>query len=197
MDAYTPSPHPFRILAPGEDAPPAAPGTHELRIEASAFGGGTHPTTASCLALLGALAPLTGLRMLDLGSGSGILGIAAARLGADRVLCVDVNPDAVASARRNGEASGVGGRLEHLSGTAEDLAGSTFDLVVANIGGELLLDEASRIAPLARPGGRLLLSGLLRDWAEELGAAYARLGCLPLERRFPGAFCTLLLRRAA
>jgi ribosomal protein L11 methyltransferase len=192
----SPSPaHPFRILAADAPATPAPPGTIDLRLERSAFGGGSHPTTVSCLELLAALAPLDGLSVLDLGSGTGILGIAALRLGAARALCVDVNPDAVASARRNGAANDLDDRLTHRCGMADDLAGTDFDLVVANMGGELLLDEAERIAPLVRPAGRLLLSGLLRGYAEELAAAYARHGCEVVERRFPGEFCTLLLRR--
>lgn len=196
MNASSEPTHPFRILAPGEAAPPATPATLDLRLERSAFGGGTHPTTVSCLAWLAALAPLTGLRVLDLGSGTAILGIAAVRLGAARALCVDVNPDAVESARRNGAANGLADRLDHRRGTADDLAEDPFDLVVANIGGELLLDEAARIAPLARHGGRLLLSGLLRGYADDLAKAYARLGCRQLERRFPGDFCTVLMQRA-
>jgi ribosomal protein L11 methyltransferase len=194
MTSPTPA-HPFRILSTDAPAAPGAPGTLDLRLERSAFGGGSHPTTRSCLELLVELAPLDGLRVLDLGSGTGILGIAALRLGAARALCVDVNPEAVASARRNGAANGLDDRLDHRAATAEDLAGTTFDLVLANIGGELLLDEAPRVAPLARPGGRLLLSGLLRGYAEELADAYARHGCGLVERRFPGEFCTLLLRR--
>lgn len=134
--------------------------------------------------------------MLDLGSGSGILGIAAVRLGAAAALCVDVNPDAVAAARRNGTRNGVADRLAHRCGDAGDLAGEAFDLVVANVGGELLLDEVHRIAPLARPGGHLLLSGLLREYAGELEACYSDAGCQVLARRFPAEFCTLLLRRA-
>jgi ribosomal protein L11 methyltransferase len=163
-------------------------------VEASAFGGGTHPTTASCLGLLAGLAPLYGQRVLDLGSGSGILAIAAVRLGAASALCVDVNPDAVASARENGARNGVAASLGHLQGGPGDVPG-TFDLVVANVGGELLLDEAPRIAPLARPGGRLVLSGLLCGWAAELEGAYAAAGCAVLDRRFPGEFCALLLSR--
>ena len=185
--------HPFRVFPPSDAA--SAVGPMDLVLEASAFGGGTHPTTASCLEVLAALAPLTGLRVLDLGSGSGILGIAALRLGAARALCVDVNPDAVASARRNGAANGAGEQLEHRCASAGDLGTERFDLVVANIGGELLLDEAARVVPLARPGGRLLLSGLLGGYAEQLEIAYARLGCRVAARRLPGEFCTLLLAR--
>jgi ribosomal protein L11 methyltransferase len=187
------APHPFRVLPPSRAE--EATGSLDLVVEASAFGGGTHPTTASCLGLLAELAPLDGLRVVDLGSGSGILAIAAVRLGAASALCVDVNPDAVAAARRNGAHNGAEASLAHLQGGPEEIAGAPFDLVVANVGGELLLDEAARIAALARGGGRLVLSGLLRGWAAELEAAYAASGCVVLERRFPGEFCTLLLRR--
>jgi ribosomal protein L11 methyltransferase len=183
----------FRILPPSAATGPLGP--RDLVIAASAFGGGTHPTTARCLELLELLAPLDGLRVLDLGSGSGILGIAAVRLGATSALCVDVNPEAVASARENGARNGVAGRLQHRQGGPRDLAGEAFDLVVANVGGELLLDEAAAIAPLARRGGRLVLSGLLRAWADDLAAAYAAAGCTAEGRREPGEFCTLLLRR--
>lgn len=187
-----PARHPFRIVA----GPAAAAAPADLVISGSAFGGGSHPTTASCLEALAALAPLDGLCVLDLGSGSGILAIAALRLGAGRALCADVNPDAVAAGRANGIANGLDDRLEHRLAGAADLAGERpFDLVVANVGGELLLDEAPRIAALARDGGRLLLSGLLREWCADLEAAYVRLGCAVLVRRFPDAFCTLLLRR--
>jgi ribosomal protein L11 methyltransferase len=186
--------HPFRVVPPGAAG---GPGPMDVVVSGSAFGAGTHPTTIACLELLAALAPLDGLRVLDLGSGSGILGIAALRLGASAALCADVNPDAVESARRNGILNGLDDRLGHRLGDATDLAGEApFDLVVANVGGELLLDEAARIVPLARRGGRLLLSGLLRAWAGDLEAAYGRLGCAVLERRLPGEFCALLLRRA-
>lgn len=170
-------------------------GPTDLELEGGPFGTGTHPTTVSCLEVLTALAPLDGLRLLDLGSGTGILAITALRLGAAGALCVDVNPDAVASARRNGVANRVEDRLDHRCGSAGELAGECFDLVVANIGGELLVDEAERIVALARPGGRLLLSGLVGSWAGELEGAYARLGCRVLARRFPAEFCTLLLQR--
>jgi ribosomal protein L11 methyltransferase len=190
-----PAAPPFRILPPSAAHEARSPG--DLVIDGSAFGQGTHQTTASCLAILASLAPLDGLRVLDLGSGSGILGIAAVRLGAAAAVCLDVNPDAVASARANGRHNGVDDRLVHRAGGPRDLAGEAFDLVVANVGGELLLDEAGAVAGLARPGGRLLLSGLLEAWGDELAAAYAAAGCAPLERRTAGGFCTLLLRRGS
>jgi ribosomal protein L11 methyltransferase len=185
--------HPFRIRRPGDAL--GAPGPRDLVVEGSAFGSGTHPTTASCLDVLARLAPLDGLRALDLGSGTGILALAAVRLGAASAVCVDVNPEAVESARRAGEANGLADRLSHRAGTASDLAGEAYDLVVANIGGDLLVDEAARIAPLARPGGRLLLSGVLADHSTELETAYAAQRCRVVERSYPGAFCAVLLVR--
>lgn len=188
--------HPFRLRLPGDGA--GAPGPWDLHLlGGGAFGGGSHPTTVACLEVLASLAPLDGLAVLDLGSGSGILGMAALRLGAARATCLDVNPEAVASARRNGEASGLSARLDHRQGTVEVLEGATFDLVVANVGGELLLDLAGPVAALTRPGGRLLLSGLLAGWADDLAEAYRRRGCTTIERRSPGEFCALLLRRDA
>jgi ribosomal protein L11 methyltransferase len=169
--------------------------TLDLALGGSAFGGGSHPTTASCLEILGGLAPLRG-SVLDLGSGSGILALAALRLGAARATCVDVNPEAVDAARRNGEANGLASRLDHRLGSVEVVEGERFELVVANIGGELLLELAGRIAPLVRPGGRLLVSGLLVAHGDELVAAYAARGLAPLDRREAGGFCTALLEAA-
>jgi ribosomal protein L11 methyltransferase len=189
-----PAPHPFRLVAP-EALGAATPGPLDLVVGGSAFGGGRHPTTVRCLEVLAALAPLHGLEVLDLGCGSGILAVAALRLGALRATGVDVSPDAVASAEANARLNGLSDRLALRQGTAESVAGTAFDLVVANIGGELLLDLAPIVAPLVRPGGRLLLSGLLSGWAEDLAAAYARLGCALLERSDTEGFCALLLRR--
>ncbi len=185
--------HPFRVRRPGDGLGP--PGALDLIVEGGAFGAGTHPTTVSCLAALAGLAPLDRLRVLDLGSGTGILGCAALRLGAASALCVDVNPEAVAAARRAGAANALEDRLSHRAGTASDLEGEAFDLVIANIGGDLLIDEAGDVAALARPGGRLLLSGVLRDYAAELEAAYGAQGCRVVARWFPDVFCTVLMAR--
>lgn len=190
-----PAPHPFRILPPGE--PGAARGPLDLVIGGSAFGGGRHPTTERCLGLLAALAPLDGLEVLDLGCGSGILALAALRLGARRATGVDVSPEVIASAAENARANGLADRIVLRPGTAETLAGEAFDLVVANIGGELLLDLAPAVAALARPGGRLLLSGLLAGWVDDLATAYAGCGCAELGRHEAGGFCTLLVQRAS
>ncbi len=193
-DPLTDPTHPFRLRAPGDALGP--PGPRDLLLSGSAFGAGGHPTTRRCLEVLAGLAPLDGQTVLDLGSGSGVLALAALRLGAARATCVDLNPEAVAAARANGEANALAGRLEHLAGSVEAVEGRSFDLVLANIGGDLLLDLAGRVAALASPGGRLLLSGLEAGWASDLAVAYAGQGCELLARLETDAFCTLLVRRA-
>jgi len=132
-----------------------------------AFGTGAHPTTRLCLEWLERnVTP--GASVLDYGCGSGILAIAAARLGAGRVCGVDIDPHAVAAARRNAEANGVD---VAFADSAEPLAG-TFDLVVANILANPLRLLAPAICAHLRPGAKLALSGILSAQAEELAAIY-------------------------
>ena len=133
-----------------------------------AFGTGSHPTTRLCLRwLLAHVRP--GDTVLDYGCGSGILGIAAAKLGAARVVGVDIDDKALETARYNAERNGVALELHH----ARDLPPGTFDRVVANILTKPLCVLAPLIAQAVRPGGELALSGILAEQAEEVVAAYA------------------------
>jgi ribosomal protein L11 methyltransferase len=133
-----------------------------------AFGTGSHPTTRLCLEWL-ERAVTPGCSVLDYGCGSGILGIAAARLGAGDVLGVDIDPQAVAAARDNAARNGVDARFDD---SAARIRGE-FDLVVANILSNSLKALAPAICSHVRPGGRLALSGILPVQAGELIAAYA------------------------
>jgi ribosomal protein L11 methyltransferase len=133
-----------------------------------AFGTGSHPTTRLCLEWL-ERAVTPGCSMLDYGCGSGILGIAAARLGAAEVLGVDIDPQAVAAARDNARRNGVSARFDDA---ALRIRGQ-FDLVAANILSNPLKALAPAVCAHVRPGGRLALSGILAAQAEELIAAYA------------------------
>ncbi|HET7726129.1 MAG TPA: 50S ribosomal protein L11 methyltransferase [Candidatus Limnocylindrales bacterium] len=148
-----------------------------------AFGTGLHPTTRLCLAGLERVADegRLGARVLDVGCGSGILSIAAARLGARSVLGVDTDPIAVeaseANARRNRVRRIVGARAGSLpSGEA------AFDLVLANLIASVLVTLAPGLAAELRPGGVLLASGIFRDREDEVRAAFASAG-LAVERR--------------
>jgi len=134
-----------------------------------AFGTGSHPTTRLCLEWLerNVSADCT---VLDYGCGSGILAIAAARLGAGRVAGVDIDPQAVEAAKANAERNGV---TALFADSAQPVAGE-YDLVVANILSNPLRVLAPAICAHVRSGGRLALSGILREQAEEIIGIYAQ-----------------------
>ncbi len=139
------------------------------------FGDGTHETTQVCLQALAALAPRTGpWRMLDFGSGSGILAIAAARRGAV-VVAVEIDPLAAAHGERYATANGVSERIRTLR-TLEQTR-PPFDFVVANILRAVLLDFAGALVECMAPGAGLVLSGLVSTDVPEVSVRYAsRLG---------------------
>jgi len=134
-----------------------------------AFGTGSHPTTRLCLEWLERNVS-EGCSVLDYGCGSGILAIAAARLGAARVAGVDIDPQAVEAARSNAERNGV---VALFADSAQPVAGE-YDVVVANILSNPLRVLAPAICAHVRSGGRLALSGILREQAEEIMAIYAQ-----------------------
>jgi ribosomal protein L11 methyltransferase len=132
-----------------------------------AFGTGSHPTTRLCLQWLeGVVRP--GLTVLDYGCGSGILGIAAARLGAADVLGVDIDDAAMVAAKDNAERNGVVLRLKHSREPLDE----RFDLVVANILTNPLCVLAPLLAGRVAPGGKIALSGVLAPQAGQVIAAY-------------------------
>ena len=134
-----------------------------------AFGTGSHPTTRLCLEWLERNVS-DRCTVLDYGCGSGILAIAAARLGAGSVAGVDIDPLAVEAARSNAERNGV---VALFADSATPVAGE-YDLVVANILSNPLRVLAPAICAHVRSGGRLALSGILREQADEIMAIYAQ-----------------------
>lgn len=137
-----------------------------------AFGTGSHPTTRLCMEWLEANPP-AGLSVLDYGCGSGILAMVAKKLGAARVLGVDIDPQAIESARYNSERN----RCDIEYFLPEEFADSShpqiFDVVVANILSSPLKLMAPMLSPKVAPGGHLVLSGILVRQADEVAAAYA------------------------
>jgi ribosomal protein L11 methyltransferase len=133
-----------------------------------AFGTGSHPTTRLCLEWLERIV-VPGTAILDYGCGSGILAIAAAKLGATEVLGVDIDLQAVNAAKNNAVRNDVNA---HFGDSALPIAGQ-FDIVVANILANPLKALAPAITAHVRSGGRLALSGILAEQAEELIAIYA------------------------
>lgn len=165
------------IVPSDHDLPEAAQAADAvvLRLDPGlAFGSGSHATTALCLAWLEGTA-LAGRRVLDFGCGSGVLAVAAARLGAGQVVAVDNDPQALTATADNAAANDVAERLQILAADDWQPAGDC-DVVVANILANTLIDLAPRLVAALRPGGWLALSGVLPDQHEAVIAAYAVLG---------------------
>lgn len=134
-----------------------------------AFGTGTHPTTAMCLEWLDGL-QLQGKTVLDYGCGSGILAIAALRLGCDAVTAMDIDPQALIATADNASINEVAGKLTVL-GSADDIRGK-FDVVIANILAAPLVEFAESITSTLRSRGMLALSGVLCEQADDVMKAY-------------------------
>lgn len=146
-----------------------------LRLDPGlAFGSGTHPTTALCLRWLDALADegaLHGASVLDYGCGSGILALAALKLGAARAVGIDNDPQALLASRDNAQRNGLGERFEAV--LPADAPTTTCPVVVANILASALDDLAETLARRVAPGGRIALSGILEGQQDDLLDRYA------------------------
>jgi ribosomal protein L11 methyltransferase len=142
------------------------------------FGTGHHASTRLCLALL-QRAPVEGRRVLDIGTGSGVLAIAAWRLGAATVTGIDYDPDALESARDNVDRNGAGAGVTLIQSDLDTLAARSpsFDLVLANLTGALLTREARAIAALLSPGAHLIVSGIQLDEEQRVADALTAAGC--------------------
>ncbi|WP_024972126.1 50S ribosomal protein L11 methyltransferase [Ralstonia pickettii] len=149
-----------------------------------AFGTGSHPTTRLCMEWLEQHVH-PGERTLDYGCGSGILAIVAKKLGAGETVGVDIDPNAVEASRYNAERNHV----EATFALPDDAPEGTFDLVVANILSNPLKLMAAMLCARVRPGGRLILSGVLERQAEEVAAAYASAIPLTVWRARDGWVC--------
>ena len=172
--------HPMQMgerlwICPSWTPPPDPDAINILLDPGLAFGTGTHPTTAMCLRALDANLP-PGKRVVDYGCGSGILGIAAARLGATAVLGVDNDPQAITASRDNALRNEVPDAAFPVVLPQDDLVANwqaSTDWVVANILAGPLMALAPVLTALMAPRGRLLLAGLLVDQAEAVVEAYA------------------------
>jgi len=160
------------------------PGAAEVVLDPGmAFGTGTHATTSLCLSAIEAfLSRRPGASVLDVGTGSGLLAIAARKLGAGRVAANDNDPVAVAVAAENAERNGA---VLELTGDPPSAIPGSFDLVVANILANVLVELAPDLARRAAPGGEVVLAGVLVPQETEVAGAFLAQGlvALPGERR--------------
>jgi ribosomal protein L11 methyltransferase len=185
----------FRILPPWlEDEDDSA--THIVIEPKMAFGTGHHPTTSLCLQTIGTLAKKdivkTGQSFLDLGTGSGILGIGLCKLGLTGT-GLDIDPQAIVCAIENVQANGVADDFDLAVGSIDCLDDDVrYDLVVANILSGPLIEMARPITAHVRPGGSLILSGILAEnQADAVARAYERIGLGTPERFVEGEWACL------
>lgn len=163
-----------------------------------AFGTGDHPTTRACLRALERLVR-PGDRVLDLGTGSGILAIAAAKLGAGAVLALDLDAMAVEAARANCVSNGVSAVVTVVQGSLEALrAGGSppVDLALANLTSQLHLELAAALLEAVRPGGHVVAAGVGAPALRQVASAYRRAGALHGSIRRDGEWRALILRKA-
>jgi ribosomal protein L11 methyltransferase len=158
-----------------------------------AFGTGLHPTTRLCLASLEAVADrgdLADARVLDVGCGSGILAIAALKLGATSAVGVDTDPIAIEASAANARRNALARRLRAREGSLPT-AEPAFDVVLANLIAGLLVALASGLHDELRPGGVLVASGIFVDREADVVAAFERVGLAVVERRAEGDWVAL------
>jgi ribosomal protein L11 methyltransferase len=170
---------PFRIVPEWVKEVPAAGldrSPHIIRVDPGrAFGTGAHESTRLCLQTLGAIAPLLGEepRTLDLGCGTGILGIAAIRIAGASVTACDFDPLAIAVARKHARLNGVKLKLLQMDG-CRSLRPESFDLVLANLMAPFLISRVDEITAVGAPRCRYILAGLLREEEDAVKAAWPR-----------------------
>lgn len=173
------------LIKPSWDKTRPAPGQTTVILDPGlSFGTGQHPTTAFCLRQIVRFAQSGGGPMLDIGTGSGILAIAGARLGLPLIKAVDNDPEAVRVARANARVNGVVGRIRFLQADLTQwpaTGGNKFALICANLTYDLLLSERARILNCLSPGGWLVLAGILVEQFPAVRAAYEAAG-LRLQR---------------
>ena len=185
------------IVPPWEARPDRAIGGRaQVIIEPGrAFGTGHHGSTEGCLCLLeAALATDAPPAVLDVGTGTGILAIAAIKLGAPSVLAIDIDPDAIAAGRLNAERNGCADRIELELEDPEALrTGQAFRLVVANLLAQTHLGLAACYRRLVQPGGRLVLGGILAGDDQRVSAGLAPAGFELLRTLVVDGWASLLL----
>ena len=159
-----------------------------------AFGSASHETTQMCLeAVVELVTP--GCAVADIGCGSGVLAIAAARCGATTVVATDIAADAIVATLDNALTNNVGDLVEVSTATIDELDPATFNVVFANIGAATLASMAAALVQITKPEGVLVLSGLLGEQAETVIESFEQTGALRTEVRADGEWRTVLMKR--
>ena len=181
------------VIVPSWAEEPLGEGEVAITLDPGmAFGTGLHPTTRGCLELLQEVEPVPPT-VLDVGCGSGILALAALRLGAGRAVGIDTDPLAVAAARENAARNGLADWFQARQGTLPAEPDERYDLVLANLVATVLVDLAPRLAAHLAPGGKLVASGIIEPRTAEVERALLAAGLEIRERREHGEWVSLRL----
>ncbi len=156
-----------------------------------AFGTGTHETTAMCVGLVEEIVK-PGMDVIDIGTGSGILAIAASMMGAKSVIATDLDPLAVKVAKENFERNGV--TAEARCGDLLEVVHETADVIIANIIADVICMLAAPVKPLVRPGGTFICSGIAAERKDEVVSALNQAGYVSLDVREKGPWCAVAAR---
>lgn len=178
------------------EVPYSASRRHAIILDPGlAFGTGTHETTQLCIELMEQVL-LPNQSVLDLGTGSGILAIAADKQGAGSILAIDNDPKAVASANENAERNGSGSSIRCLQGSLSEAGNATFDLVFANILAPVLLDMLEHgLQDRVAAGGHLILSGILEEFSGEILNPLRSKEANVISHVTKGKWCALLIKQ--
>lgn len=183
------------VIAPSWKLPEISDDRVVIEIDPGmAFGTGTHETTRMCLEAIEEF--WKGGHMLDVGTGTGILAIAAARLvPGSRVTAIDIDPQAVAVARENAEINKVSARVEITEGVPQDFTGRSFEMVVANLTAEVIIDLMDDLAGCLKESGTLILSGVLAELQTDVERSISGSNLKIIKRRVMGEWCSLVAGR--
>ena len=192
---FTPFPIGGFTIVPEEVSYPQVSGIPLVMGKKGAFGSGEHETTRSCLEQLECLPAIKGKRGLDLGSGTGILAIAAVKLGAESVVALDNDPRAAVSCGRNIGLNGVEDRVSVVCGELSCLKGRSFDFVLANIYVDVLAKVVVPLVEMVAPGGLLLLSGIPIQDDSSVHVEFLRNGCSSLRTLTLDEYLTFLMMK--
>ena len=185
------------VIVPSWLDEPIGPDEVALRLDPGmAFGTGLHPTTRGCLMLLQEISPMPPV-VLDVGSGSGILALAALRLGAERAVCYDTDPLAVEATIANAAANDLADRVTaQLGSLPRTPPAEPYQLVLANLVAAVLIDLAEPLAAHATPGGTLLAGGIIETRADEVLGALGAVGFALESRLDDGEWVSLRMTGA-
>ncbi len=184
------------VVVPAWDENPMEEGELPIRLDPGmAFGTGTHPTTQLSLMLLEKYYR-AGQRIYDVGAGSGVLSIAAARLGAEKVWSCDLDPVAVSATAENAERNGMTDKIEMVHGSVESFDGP-FDLILMNILAEIIIKLLPDTRTRLEADGTLVLSGIITEREHLINDAIAENGLEIIERLQMGDWLGLAVRHAS